>query len=94
MKKSILVLATLFSVGLTMAMPLVASAREPNSDYHNFPSQVEYRHHERYQVYYRRAHHHRWRLEGSYGHRHDAERAARRLERQGYITHIERMAYR
>ena len=89
MKKAIILLATFISVGVTMAMPLEASVQMWNRNSRQFSIEIAQRHHSQYVVYYRRSEHGRWHQEGTYRDRHDAERAARRLSRQGYEVRIE-----
>lgn len=95
MKKTIITLAALVSLGLTTLLPFTASAQDIGRDYQNFPGgrEEEYRPRARYEVYYRRTDGHRWRLEGSYRHRDEAEHIVRRLERRGYIARIERIEH-
>ena len=103
--KRIIVQATLLGLGLLMSMPMIASAqgwdrnyqnfpserdrRDRDRNYQNFPGERDRRDHVRYNVNYRRSGSHRWRLEGSYRNRQEANHAARRLERDGYRTNIE-----
>jgi CelD/BcsL family acetyltransferase involved in cellulose biosynthesis len=75
-------------------MPFKASALDSQQVDRNLSGETniilaQYRQDRRFSVYYRYRPNRRWILEGSYINRRNAERAARRLERRGYLTYVQ-----
>jgi hypothetical protein len=89
MKKLILSLMTLSTLGIAIAIPLSvnnANAVEINIGGYRFSD----RQGAKYAVYYKTQHQKRWQFKGDYGTRFEAEFAARRLRYNGYIARIDR----
>jgi CelD/BcsL family acetyltransferase involved in cellulose biosynthesis len=75
-------------------MPFKASALDSQQVDRNLSGETniilaQYPRDRRFSVYYRYRPNRRWILEGSYINRRNAERAARRLERRGYLTYVQ-----
>jgi hypothetical protein len=93
MKK--IVLLALVGTGFLASMPFKASALDvqqvnQNSNVQTTTNLAQYRRNDRqFNVYYRYRGNRQWILERSYFNRGEADRAARRLERQGYNTYVQ-----
>jgi hypothetical protein len=84
----------LICAGFFVNFPAVAKdsphSIEPTASITSSDLIAQYRRNDRqFNVYYRYRGNRRWILENSYLYRRDAERASRRLERQGYLTYIQ-----
>lgn len=69
---------------LTLIVPAVSLPQVRGDD-----TGPRHSHHAHYDVMYRRDHHHRWRLYGTYESRHAAEHVAHDLRHQGFEVHID-----
>jgi hypothetical protein len=92
MKKTIVL--SLVCMGFIATMPFKASALDSQQVDRNLSGETnvilaQYRRDRRFSVYYRYRANRRWILERSYINRRDAEGAARRLERRGYLTYVQ-----
>ncbi len=94
-----LMLISLVSVGLLVAMPLTVNALDSQIVSQNFDdevkvqiSQVRPPYQIGYTVHYRSPRDRKWTLEGFHAERRNAERAARRLQRSGFRTQVRSLA--
>ncbi|MCG9889810.1 MAG: hypothetical protein MH252_01890 [Thermosynechococcaceae cyanobacterium MS004] len=94
MKKVVLALLSVAALGTTLSAPFAANAREVRID---LPGRRDIsidlpgdRRDRSYDVLYRRNRRSGWQYYGTYDSRFRAERAAWRLERQGYRAYVER----
>jgi hypothetical protein len=88
-----LLLAGLLSAGVMSVTAIPASAHEPRSSDRRDRDRDNDRDRDRHRVQFRVLVRHGWHwdVEGVYRDRDDAERVARRLERRGFDTRIERV---
>lgn len=93
-----IILLSLAWTGFLVTMPFGAIALDSQTVNQNFNGEPNvrlaqfrrYRNRDRqFAVYYRSPRDRRWTLEGPHPDRRDAERAARRLQRRGFITYIQ-----
>ncbi|WP_404786120.1 hypothetical protein [Altericista sp. CCNU0014] len=90
MKKLTVALISLATLGLGIAVPLQAKAEPFHFEHSGFSINLGHRFQRQYDVYYRDDRYDdEWRFAGSYRSWKDANYAARKLERRGYIAQIE-----
>jgi hypothetical protein len=90
MKKLILSLITVSTLGIAIAAPLnQANAGEVNIGGYHFNTD-SFRQSAKYAVYYKTPYQKYWKFKGEYGTRVEAEFSARRLRYNGYIARIDR----
>ena len=87
---------SLVCMGFVASVPMSANALDPQVFSQNLRGETnlfiaQYRRNQdrQFYVYYRSANDRQWTREGSHTDRRDAERAAQRLERQGYKTYVQ-----
>jgi hypothetical protein len=95
-----IILLSLACVGLTAAMPLVATALNSSESSQRVkpemtPQLAQYRrnYNRMFAVYYRNPRYGQWMLEGFHSNRRDAERSERTLQRRGYLTYTRESMY-
>jgi hypothetical protein len=88
-KKTIVTLISLATLGLGLAIPLQAKAESIHFERAGFSFNFGPRVYREYEVYYRDDRFDEWRFAGAYRYWSDADYAARKLERRGYATQIE-----
>jgi hypothetical protein len=84
MKKLIITIVSLTTLGIGIAIPLQAKAEFVQFDYPGISFKLGH-----YNVYYRYDEFDEWQFAGAYRDFDDADYAARRLERRGFIARIE-----
>jgi hypothetical protein len=89
MKKIIVTLISLATLGAGIAMPYQAKAESIHLGSSGFSFDLGHKVYRQYEVYYRDDRYDEWRFVGSYRYWEDADYAARKLERRGYMTQIE-----
>jgi hypothetical protein len=88
-KKAIVTFLSLATLGLGLAIPLQAKAESIHIGRPGFSFDFGHKVYREYEVYYRDDRFDEWRFAGAYRHWSDADYAARKLERRGYMTQIE-----
>jgi hypothetical protein len=83
-----LLLATLLAAGTVGGIALTPGTASAHDDRRGYGDRDDFRRNARFQVLVRHRGH--WDVQGTYRDRDDAERVARRLERQGYDARIQR----
>jgi hypothetical protein len=91
MKKVLFTLLSLATLGIGIAIPFQAKAESIHFGHPHSGFSFEFgdRVHRQYEVYYRDDRYDEWHFAGSYRHWEDADYAARKLERRGYMAQIE-----
>jgi hypothetical protein len=89
MKKLIITIVSLTTLGIGIAIPLQAKAEFVQFDYPGISFKLGHRVQRHYNVYYRYDEFDEWQFAGAYRDFDDADYAARRLERRGFIARIE-----
>lgn len=89
MKKLMIALISLTTLGLGIAVPLQAKAQSINLGYPGISIEFGPRQQRQYDVYYRYDRFDEWQFAGSYRYFEDADRVVRKLERRGYVAWIE-----
>jgi hypothetical protein len=89
MKKVIVTLISLTTLGWGLAIPLQAKAEPIRFEYSGFSIQLGNRLYRQYDVYYRDDVYDEWRFGGSYRTWEHADQAASGYERRGYMAQIE-----
>jgi hypothetical protein len=90
MKKVLVALLALTTLGTALSAPLMANAFEIKIGEHSFSDRYGHRSNQRYAVYYRKYYNRPWKFKGEYGSRYEAEYALRQLQNNGYLARIDR----
>jgi hypothetical protein len=90
MKKVIVTLLSLATLGTALATPMISNAFEINIGGHRFSDRYGHRSDNVYAVFYRKHYYESWKLKDKYGSRYEAEYAKHKLEDKGYYARIER----